>query len=163
MHFTHTYVFGHLARIEPTGRANAAKPAMIMTGSVAAPLLGGVLVKLSGHPALGVAAATFAAIPVTGFSLSRKLGMKARQILLSCRPGPEGPAETNFGVAEADLPEPGHGQALVETLYAASGWRRFWPSSRPVRWRWGPARRRSPGAKWPKDTATRCGLSRRRI
>lgn len=72
MLFTHTFVFGYLARIEPSGRANAATPAMIMTGSATGPLLGGVLVQASGYPALGLAAAGIAVLAVAGFALSRR-------------------------------------------------------------------------------------------
>lgn len=43
--------------------------------------------------------------------------MKARRIVLASRPGPEGPVEANFRLAEATLPEPGPGEALLETLY----------------------------------------------
>jgi predicted MFS family arabinose efflux permease len=54
--FTHTFIFGRLARLEPTGRAVAATPAMVMAGSTIAPLLGGTLVQTVGYPALGVTA-----------------------------------------------------------------------------------------------------------
>lgn len=74
MLFTHTFVFGHLARIEPSGRANAATPAMVMAGSAAAPLLGGLLVQTSGYGALGFVAAGLAVIAAWGFSQSRVPG-----------------------------------------------------------------------------------------
>ncbi len=70
MIFTHTFVFGYLARIEPTGRANAATPAMIMTGSATGPLLGGVLVQSSGYGALGLAAVAIGLIAIAGFTAS---------------------------------------------------------------------------------------------
>lgn len=73
MLFAHTFVFGHLAKIEPSGRANAATPAMIMTGSASAPLLGGVLVQTSGYEALGLAAAGFALVAILAFAASRRL------------------------------------------------------------------------------------------
>ena len=72
MLFTHTFIFGHLARIEPTGRAVAATPAMIMAGSTIAPLFGGVLVQTIGYPALGVAALLFAVVAVALYAASRK-------------------------------------------------------------------------------------------
>ena len=72
MLFTHTFIFGHLARIEPTGRAVAATPAMIMAGSTIAPLFGGVLVQTIGYPALGVAAFLFAAVAIALYVASRK-------------------------------------------------------------------------------------------
>jgi len=72
MLFTHTFIFGHLARIEPTGRAVAATPAMIMSGSTIAPLFGGVLVQAIGYPALGVAAIVFSLLAVGLYAASRK-------------------------------------------------------------------------------------------
>jgi predicted MFS family arabinose efflux permease len=72
MLFTHTFIFGHLARIEPTGRAVAATPAMIMSGSTIAPLFGGVLVQVIGYPALGVAAIIFSLIAAALYGASRK-------------------------------------------------------------------------------------------
>jgi Arabinose efflux permease len=79
MLFSHTFVFGHLARIDPTGRANAATPAMIMTGSATGPLLGGILVQSSGFPALGIAAAVIGLISITAFSLSCKGAKPGRE------------------------------------------------------------------------------------
>ena len=45
-----------LARLDPTGRAVAATPAMLMVGAAIGPVLGGTLVKAYGYPALGTAA-----------------------------------------------------------------------------------------------------------
>jgi predicted MFS family arabinose efflux permease len=72
MLFTHTFMFGHLARIEPTGRANAATPAMNMTGSATGPLLGGVLVQTSGYQALGVTAVIIGTLAMLCYLASRK-------------------------------------------------------------------------------------------
>ena len=77
MVFTHTFVFGHLARIEPTGRAVAATPAMIMTGSAVAPLLGGVLVQFSGYLALGLAAVLVGCTALILFARSYQAGKLA--------------------------------------------------------------------------------------
>lgn len=65
--FTHTFAFGLIARLEPTGRALAATPAMIMTGAAIGPILGGTLVKAFGYGSLAVAAAVTAAISVACF------------------------------------------------------------------------------------------------
>lgn len=65
--FTHTFAFGLLARLEPTGRALAATPAMIMTGAAIGPILGGTLVKQFGYGSLAVAAAVIAAVSVLCF------------------------------------------------------------------------------------------------
>lgn len=71
MIFTHTFAFGLLSRLEGTGRALAATPAMLMVGSAIGPLLGGTLVKFYGYPAIGVAACIFALIAVGLFSQAR--------------------------------------------------------------------------------------------
>ncbi len=72
MLFTHTFVFGYLARIEPTGRANAATPAMNMTGSATGPLLGGILVQTSGYHALGFAAVILGTLAMMCYLASHK-------------------------------------------------------------------------------------------
>lgn len=51
---THMFAFGFLARQDPTGRAVAATPVMVMTGSAIGPMLGGVLAQHWGYPNLGV-------------------------------------------------------------------------------------------------------------
>jgi predicted MFS family arabinose efflux permease len=68
MIFTHTFGFGLLARLEPTGRALAATPAMMMTGAAIGPVLGGTLVKAYGYGSLALAAAVIAALAVACFS-----------------------------------------------------------------------------------------------
>lgn len=68
MIFTHTFAFGLLARLEPTGRVLAATPAMVMTGAAIGPILGGTLVKAFGYGSLAVAAAVIAALAVACFS-----------------------------------------------------------------------------------------------
>jgi predicted MFS family arabinose efflux permease len=68
MIFTHTFGFGLLARLEPSGRALAATPAMMMTGAAIGPVLGGTLVKTFGYGSLALAAAAIAALAVACFS-----------------------------------------------------------------------------------------------
>lgn len=68
MIFTHTFAFGLLARLEPSGRALAATPAMMMTGAAIGPILGGTLVKVFGYGSLALAAAVIAAVAVFCFS-----------------------------------------------------------------------------------------------
>jgi predicted MFS family arabinose efflux permease len=68
MIFTHTFAFGLLARLDPSGRAMAATPAMLMVGAAIGPILGGTLVKLFGYGSLGVAALVIAAVAVFCFS-----------------------------------------------------------------------------------------------
>ena len=54
--FTHTFVFGLLSRLDPSGRATAATPAMALIGAALGPLVGGVLAQNFGFEALGMAA-----------------------------------------------------------------------------------------------------------
>jgi predicted MFS family arabinose efflux permease len=68
MIFTHTFGFGLLARLDPSGRAMAATPAMLMAGAAIGPVLGGTLVKSFGYGSLGAAALAIGAIAVFAFS-----------------------------------------------------------------------------------------------
>jgi predicted MFS family arabinose efflux permease len=68
MIFTHTFAFGLLARLDPTGRAMAATPAMLMVGAAIGPILGGTLVKQMGYGSVGAAALLMAAVAVFCFS-----------------------------------------------------------------------------------------------
>lgn len=72
MIFTHTFAFGLLARLDPSGRALAATPAMLMVGAAIGPILGGTLVKLAGYETLGLAAVLIAALAVFCFSRARR-------------------------------------------------------------------------------------------
>ena len=67
MIFTHTFAFGLLARLDPSGRALAATPAMLMAGAAVGPILGGTLVKAFGYETIGIAAALIAAVAVLCF------------------------------------------------------------------------------------------------
>lgn len=70
--FTHTYAFGLLARLDATGRAVAATPAMLMAGAAIAPFLGGTLVNFIGFSAIGYAAVVLVAIQLLLFNLTRR-------------------------------------------------------------------------------------------
>jgi predicted MFS family arabinose efflux permease len=72
MIFTHTFAFGLMAKLEPSGRAMAATPAMLMVGAAIGPVLGGTLVKASGYGSLGLAALLIGAVAV--FCMSRLPG-----------------------------------------------------------------------------------------
>jgi predicted MFS family arabinose efflux permease len=63
--FTHTFLFGLLAKLDTSGRIVAATPAMMMIGSCIGPALGGGVVQAFGYPGLGYAACLVAAIAVT--------------------------------------------------------------------------------------------------
>lgn len=68
MLFTHVFGFGLLARMETTGRALAATPAMMMSGAAIGPVLGGTLVKFASYQALGVAAVVLGAVALICFA-----------------------------------------------------------------------------------------------
>lgn len=67
--FTHTFLFGLIARLDPSGRALASTPAMMMTGSAIGPALAGTVAMRAGFAgqallavAVGVAATLFFAL-----------------------------------------------------------------------------------------------------
>jgi predicted MFS family arabinose efflux permease len=66
--FTHTFAFGLLARMDPTGRATAATPAMLMTGSALGPIVGGMLIEGHSIGAVGAMAVLVAALSITCFA-----------------------------------------------------------------------------------------------
>ncbi|MVA27748.1 MFS transporter (plasmid) [Agrobacterium vitis] len=69
MIFSHTFLFGLLSRVEPTGRAVAANPAITMGGGALGPLVGGILVQTMGYQGISVATALVAACVVGGLML----------------------------------------------------------------------------------------------
>lgn len=68
MIFTHTFAFGLLARLDPSGRALAATPAMLMIGSALGPFLGGTLVEFAGYEALAITASGLGAVAICCFA-----------------------------------------------------------------------------------------------
>lgn len=75
MIFTHTFLFGFLARLDTSGRAVAYTPAMLMAGSAVGPLLGGALIVHAGFGAIGVAAVVISALSLLFFSRLRTLAV----------------------------------------------------------------------------------------
>lgn len=71
--FTHAFLFGLLARLDPTGRAVAATPAMMMIGSCIGPALAGGLVHGIGYPAVGVAVCVVTVTAVVAMTQVRRL------------------------------------------------------------------------------------------
>lgn len=65
--FTHTFAFGAIAALDPSGRAAAATPATLMTGAAIGPLFGGTLVKSAGYGSIGIAAVVLATLAVISF------------------------------------------------------------------------------------------------
>jgi predicted MFS family arabinose efflux permease len=72
MIFTHTFAFGLLSRLDSSGRAVAATPAMLMAGSAIGPIAGGTLVKYYGYGSLAVAAVLIATAAVACFLWTRE-------------------------------------------------------------------------------------------
>lgn len=70
--FTHVFMFGLLSRVEPSGRAVAATPAMMMIGSAVGPVLGGTIVAGVGYRGLGWAAAVIAAVALMLILIARR-------------------------------------------------------------------------------------------
>jgi predicted MFS family arabinose efflux permease len=62
--FTHTFLFGVLAKLDTSGRTVAATPAMMMTGSCIGPAIGGALIQAFGYPGLAYAACVVSFIAV---------------------------------------------------------------------------------------------------
>lgn len=71
MIFTHTFAFGLIGRLDPSGRLVAATPAMLMTGAAIGPILGGTLIKFYGFTAIAGAAGLLACVAVVCFSRVR--------------------------------------------------------------------------------------------
>jgi predicted MFS family arabinose efflux permease len=68
MIFTHTFAFGLLSRLDPSARALAGTPAMLMMGAAVGPILGGTLVQSFGYQALGVGAVAISLVAIGLFS-----------------------------------------------------------------------------------------------
>lgn len=54
MIFSHTFLFGLISRVDPSGRAVAANPAITMGGGALGPLAGGLMVQNMGYPGLSI-------------------------------------------------------------------------------------------------------------
>lgn len=52
--FVHTFLFGYLASLDPSGRVVAANPAVMMTGSMLGPFIGGTLVQYFGYSSIAL-------------------------------------------------------------------------------------------------------------
>jgi predicted MFS family arabinose efflux permease len=79
MIFTHTFLFGFLAKLDTTGRAVAYTPAMLMAGSAVGPLLGGTLIVRSGFGAIGMAAVLIGLVSFLFFSRLRAISVTQTQ------------------------------------------------------------------------------------
>ena len=77
--FVHTFAFGLLARLDPTGRAVAGTPAMLMVGSAVAPFVGGTLLQFVGFEAISYAAVVFVLAELFCFNQTRRIVNRANQ------------------------------------------------------------------------------------
>ncbi|WP_020654722.1 MFS transporter [Massilia niastensis] len=76
--FMHTFLFGLIARLDPSGRALASTPAMMMTGSAIGPALAGAVAMRAGFDGLAVLAAVVGVAATLFFSLvARRTGRVA--------------------------------------------------------------------------------------
>ncbi|HEX8601439.1 MAG TPA: MFS transporter [Pseudoduganella sp.] len=76
--FMHTFLFGLIARLDPSGRALAATPAMMMTGSAIGPALAGAGIMHAGFGGLAALAVAVGACATLCFALvARKAGTPA--------------------------------------------------------------------------------------
>ena len=82
MIFTHTFVFGLLARLDVSGRAMAATPAMLMIGAAVGPVLGGTIIKFFGYQGIGIAAFVFGSISLVCFICV----FRARPVMVQPKP-----------------------------------------------------------------------------
>ena len=86
--FMHTFAFGFIARADASGRAAAATPAMLMTGSAVGPFLAGTLVASHGYESLGYAVAVIGVLAAACYAVATA---GARKGLRSpVRPAPAG-------------------------------------------------------------------------
>ena len=69
--FVHTFLFGLIARLDPSARAAAATPAMLMLGSAVGPVLGGTLLVALGYAGLGIGVAGLGSLAAICFFLMR--------------------------------------------------------------------------------------------
>jgi predicted MFS family arabinose efflux permease len=73
--FTHTFLFGLIARLDPSGRALASTPAMMMTGSAIGPALAGSVAMRAGFGGQAVLALAVGAAATLFFALvARRAG-----------------------------------------------------------------------------------------
>lgn len=70
--FIHTFAFGLLARLDLTGRAVAATPAMLMVGAAIGPFIAGTLVKFVSFESIAYVGCIFVVMQIILFNFTRK-------------------------------------------------------------------------------------------
>lgn len=66
--FAQVFAFGYIATLDPSGRASALSPSIMLMGSGLGPVLGGSVVKVFGYPALSIIGLVLATIVIYCFS-----------------------------------------------------------------------------------------------
>jgi predicted MFS family arabinose efflux permease len=80
--FMHTFLFGLIARLDPSGRALASTPAMMMTGSAIGPALAGAVAMRAGFDGLAMLSVAVGIAATLFFSLvARRAGALAAQTI----------------------------------------------------------------------------------
>lgn len=77
MIFSHVFLFGLIARLDPSGRAVASTPAMVMTGSAIGPFLGGTLAVVFGYEAIGYAVVAIGLVAAIFLSRIKERAIRA--------------------------------------------------------------------------------------
>jgi predicted MFS family arabinose efflux permease len=72
MIFAHTFLFGLIARLDTSGRAVAATPAMMMTGAALGPAMAGIISAQAGFSGLGILTVIIAVMAVTMFVMANR-------------------------------------------------------------------------------------------
>lgn len=78
MIFTHTFLFGLIARLDPSGRAVASTPAMMMTGAALGPALAGTVAMRTGFGGLAVLAVLVGIAATCAFAYVGRHGRDGR-------------------------------------------------------------------------------------
>ena len=79
--FGHTFIFGLFAKLDPSGRVNAATPSMLMLGTAIGPFLGGTVVQALGFRAMGLASGCIALLGAACFLLiGRRVGTAVKPV-----------------------------------------------------------------------------------
>ncbi|MFG1377449.1 MFS transporter [Xanthobacter autotrophicus] len=79
MIFSHTFLFGLMSRVEPTGRAVAANPAITMGGGALGPLVGGILAQTLGYGGVSIATAVVSTAVIAALLLAAGRLLPARR------------------------------------------------------------------------------------
>jgi predicted MFS family arabinose efflux permease len=77
--FSHTFMFGTIAKLNPSGRTASSTPAMLMLGAAVGPALGGAVADILGFAAIGVFAGAILIASAACFVLIGALRVPALQ------------------------------------------------------------------------------------